>query len=200
MGDKIIIKGYHATNGENYSSINEEGFYISKNTRSKYHWLGNGIYLFQYPKDAESWSKDIENCKENPMILLVKAKLKEEEYLDLDNPEDMDKFQAFTQVLLEEIYNKDINKGELRFYSELQLVSWALNQYKSVIAVDLVKYTFSNTRTMNSFGYSTSISKYFQGKEQRDQFSWLRYPYNEVQLCLTSNNSIIDIKRYKEGN
>ncbi len=95
------------------------------------------------------------------MILLVKVKVKEEDYLDLDNPEDIDKFQVFTQMLLEEIYNKGIEKGELRFHNELQLASWALNQYKSVIDVDLVKYTFSNTRTMNSFGYNTSISKYF---------------------------------------
>ncbi len=204
MKDTIKIKGYHATNRKNYNNIMENGFHISKNKNYKYHWLGDGLYLFQYPKDAESWGKDINNCKEDPIILLVEAEIEEDKFLDLDNPEDMNKLKTFTKMLLDKLYGNNIDNNELHFQNELELISWGLNQYKSVIKIDLVKYTFTNIRTMRSLDYNNFTYSFFGKYKYRNvNNKWnkdnnIRYQYNEVQYCLSSNKSIISKKLYKE--
>lgn len=177
----------------------ENGIYISKNTKTKYHWLGNGIYLFQYPKDAESWGKDIRNCKRDPITLLVEAEIEEDKFLDLDNPEDMDKLKTFIRILLEESYYRDIGNDEIHFKNELELVSWGLNQFKSAIEIDLVKYTFTNPRTMGSLAYSDFTDNFFENnRNPKGSFHWVRYPYNEVQSCLTDNKNITNKEIYKK--
>lgn len=201
--DIVTIKGYHATNRRNYEDIIENGFNRSKNMRNKHHWLGNGIYLFQYPKDAESWGKDINNCKSDPVILLVEASVEEDKFLDIDNPENMDKLKVFTEILLDKIYGQDIDGSQLNFENELQLISWALNQYKSVIETDLVKYTFTNIRTMKSLGYNDftyslfSKYKYRNTRNRRNKDNRITYPYNEVQYCLSENKNIINKQLYE---
>lgn len=177
----------------------KNGLNISKNTKTKYHWLGDGIYLFQYPKDAESWGKDIRNCKEDPITLLVEAKVEEDKFLDLDNPEDMDRLKTFIQILFEELYGRDTGNDELNFKNEMELVSWGLNQFKSVIETGLVKYTFTNPRTMGSLGYSNFTDNYFgKNRKPTGQFHWVGYPYNEVQSCLSDNKNIINKEIYKK--
>lgn len=199
LRDTVKIMGYHATNRKNYESIMKNGLIISENTKNKYHWLGNGIYLFQYPKDAESWGKDIRNCKEDPITLLVESKIEEAKFLDLDNPEDMDRLKTFIQMLFEELYGRDIGNNELHFNNELELVSWGINQFKSVIETDLVKYTFTNPRTMSLFGYNDFTDNYFvKNRKPRGQFHWVGYPYNEVQSCLTDNKNITNKEIYKK--
>lgn len=196
MKDTVEIKGYHATNRKNYKGIIENGFYISKNTKKHYHWLGHGIYLYKYFKDAESWGKDIKNCKDDPIVLLVEASIEESKFLDMDNPEDMDKLKTFTKLLLDDMYGSNIEENELHFENELQLISWGLNQYKSVIDTDLVKYTFTNTRTMRSLNYNDFTYHLFKKyeyrntKNQKDKDNRIIYKYNEVQYCLSDNTNI----------
>lgn len=178
--------------------------YISKNTKNKRHWLGNGIYLFKYPKDAESWGKDIKNCKEDPITLIVEAEMEEQKILDLDNPEDMDKLKAFTEMLLQELYGKDIDNSELHFENELGLISWGLNQYKTVIETDIVKYTFTNIRTMRSLGYNDFTYNFFgkykyrNTKKQWNKDNRITYVYNEVQYCLSNNENITNKEIHKK--
>lgn len=204
MNEILKIKGYHATHRRNYKNImKKNGFNISKNAKGKYHWLGDGIYLFQYPKDAESWGKDIKNCKSNPITLLVEANIEEDKFLDIDNPEDMDKLKAFTEMLLEEIYGNDIDYSQLNFENELGLISWGLNQYKSVIETDLVKYTFTNKRTKSSLDYNDFTYNFFDKYKHRNiKNKWnknnnITYPYNEVQYCLSDNKKIMNKELYK---
>lgn len=199
MSDPIKITGYHATHRKNYESIIMNGLYITKNTDTKFHWLGDGIYLFQYPSDAESWGKDVENCKEDPITLLVEAEVNENKFLDLDNPEDMDRLKLFIEVWLEEAPKQDLGKKTLRFKNELELMSWGLNEFKTVIETDLVKYTFVHSRTRRSLGYSNFTEDYLKkNQKKKSRFDWVRFPYNEVQYCLTDNQTITNKEIYQK--
>lgn len=53
---------------------------------------------------------------------------------------------------------------------------WGLNLYKEDKLIDVIKYTFSNNRTKNVMKYN---------------YDEMSYNYNEVQICVTRNESIV---------
>lgn len=167
---KIEIIGFHATSQNNVHSIINDGFII--NTNRDNEWLGYGIYLFKHKADAESWAKGTRYCKPNPTIIKCYAEVKEEKYLDLDDPEKMNEYLKYFKEVLEAL--SDAGKV-IEFKDKNQAMCYGLNIYKKYNNIDVIKYTFTNPRTSRIMKYE----KYELG-----------YTYNEAQICISRNEVI----------
>lgn len=169
--NKLNFIGFHATLKDNVNSIIKDGFIINKHRNNE--WLGYGIYLFLYKADAESWAKGTHYCKDNPAIIKCQTEVEQHRYLDLDDPENMNKYNQYykrTLSLLSE------NKKSIIFKNKHEAMCWGLNIYKTDNNIDLIKYTFENNRTRNKMKY---------------EYNKNGYNYNEVQLCISRNEIIL---------
>lgn len=168
---KIAIKGFHATSQKNVNNILENGFKI--NMKRCNEWLGYGIYLFKYNVDAQSWGKGTYYCNLNPKVIKCYVEVEKERYLDLDDPEKLNIYDKYYNNLLR--YLSKENKV-IEFKNNKEAMCWGLNIYKKDNNIDLIKYTFTGTRTKRIMGYENNK---------------LGYKYNEVQMCVSRNDVII---------
>lgn len=179
---------YHGTVKSKYIKIEKEGFKISK---GKKHWLGDGVYFFKYSKDAESWAEMV--SKDNDSPLVITAEIKVEEYMDLDNPEELNKLKRFKETTKNKI-KEAIISGEteesLMFEDEKAGDAFIFNLYKRSKDIDMIKYTFNNNRTRNFYSFNKKDL-------QCDIRAMSKINYNEVQLCLTNPNDVTKIKELK---
>ena len=106
---KLKFKGFHATSQHNADKIIKDKFIINKNRKNE--WLGYGIYLFRYFIDAKSWATKTYYCKKDPSIIECELEVEENNFLDLDNPEEMNEFQKY--------FNESLNI--FSNYNEIQL-------------------------------------------------------------------------------
>lgn len=171
---RLEIKGFHATLKENTNSIITEGFNINKERCND--WLGHGIYLFQYKIDADTWANGTHYCKSSPSIIECFVEVEDDKYLDLDNPENLNNYDSYYNDLL-----NSLSEGgkSLTFKDKHEARCWGLNIYKKENNIDVIKYTFTNNRTKNAMKYENT------------KFG---YKYNEVQICVSRNDIIVDKK------
>ena len=153
------------------NKIDEEGFRINKKRNNE--WLGHGIYMFLYKIDAYSWAKGTYYCKDNPEIIKCFVEVKEDKYLDLDNPEEKNIYEGYYEKVL--MLMLESGKS-IEFKNRHQAMCLGLNIYKKDKEIDLIKYTFKNKRTKNIMEYGNT--KY-------------GYEYNEVQMCASRNEVIV---------
>lgn len=161
------------------NKILTEGFKVNKQRNNE--WLGHGIYLFKYKVDAESWAARTYYCKPNPEVIKCFVEVEEEEYLDLDDPEKLNDYDRYYKQALEFLSK---NGKSLIFKDKYEAMCWGLNMYKYDNNIEAIKYTFKNNRTKN-------IMKYGNNKNG--------YKYNEVQICISKNETIINKESICKG-
>ncbi|MBU5294772.1 hypothetical protein KQH90_12225 [Anaerosalibacter bizertensis] len=177
---KLNFIGFHATSKESANKIINDRFIINKKRNND--WLGHGIYLFEHEVDAESWAKGTYYCRNNPAIIKCCIEVEKDKFLNLDDPQKMNVYIEYFQEALELLSENNIS---LEFKDEKQAMCWGLNLYKEDKLMDVIKYTFPNTRTKNVMKYN---------------YDNMSYNYNEVQICVTSNKSIMNKELWcKEG-
>ena len=163
--------GFHATSRESANKIIIDEFIINKKRNND--WLGYGIYLFEHKLDAESWAKGTHYCGNDPSIIKCYVEIEEDKFLNLDDPEKMNIYLEYYQEALKLLSKNNLS---LVFKNKNEAMCWGLNIYKEDKSIDAIKYTFKNNRTKN-------VMKY--------KYIGMSYNYNEVQICVTSNKSII---------
>ena len=169
--DKFEFIGFHATSQKHANRIIKEEFIINKNRNND--WLGHGIYLFMYRADADSWAKGTYYCQPNPSVIKCFVKVEKNKYLDLDDPEALNNYDRYYNEILKLLSEK----GKIiSFKNKYEAMCWGLNIYKKDNNIDVVKYTFINSRTKN-------VMKYVNNKSG--------YKYNEVQICISRNDVIV---------
>lgn len=173
---KLEFTGFHATSLDNWNKINKDGFLINK--KRKNEWLGHGIYLFTYKIDAQSWAKGTYYCSPNPVVLKCMIEVEEDKYLDLDNPEEMHKYDKYYNEILQLLSKEG---KSVVFKNKYEGMCFGLNIYKKDKNIDLIKHTFPNNRTKNVMKYENNI---------------YGYKYNEVQMCASRNEVIVKKNLY----
>ncbi len=174
----IEIKGYHATTKENANEIIKSEFVPSIKTNE---WLGHGIYFFKYKVDAESWANSNRYKNRDKAIILCDLFTDEIYYLDLDNPEELSKFNEESDKL----FNNLLGVQGLGFKSEKEKICFALNAYKLAHNIEIVTYTYKNLRTQRNMRLAGGMLDKDIG-------------YNEVQICV-KNESCIKNKELLKG-
>ena len=93
---EMSLKGYHGTSRENAESIlRQQAYHISKGPK---HWLGDGIYFYFNPQDAQKWCEKIDG-----EVLCSTVECNRDECLHL-NTEEGRKFLRDGLKLIENIF------------------------------------------------------------------------------------------------
>lgn len=179
--NNITLNGYHITDSENSEDIIQNGFTYKESPK---HYLGQGVYFYS---NLETAKLNINNSQISYGITLNKDVIHccidvcENQYLDLDNVVQNNKFREFYNQIIKE---SGIEKIEIGFKSELDFSKnkhlyykcFMLDLYKEENNYKVVSKTFSNDNP--TYGVKVLNLEY------------LRLPFLEKYLCVTDNDCI----------
>jgi len=188
------IIGFHGTKLENVNSIILDNFKIAEIKKTDNHWLGHGIYFFNDYELAKWWAdtkvtSHIKKYARKSIASVVRAKIKVENIMDLDNPFVMNRLEQYCQELEEEIVAQGIilnfvmgdnSKKGLILAKQRKRCFW-LDKIKQDKNIDVFIYTF----TKNDPSYA--ISKYHVSAIKE-----LGFNYNEKQICVSKVEFIVE--------
>lgn len=175
---KII--GYHGTDSKHVDSILTKGF---KASRRNDHWLGQGIYFYTSLELAKWWIKRKKKGTSNNAVIEVLLDCGKCNVLDLDTINGLDFF-------LEEAHNllhKNSNIGNYQFNNdeEYKNLCFILDLLKAKFDIEIIICTFLK----DSATYTQGNVKTF---EKNHFFVPLGLQYKETQICIRSNNCILE--------
>lgn len=172
------LKLYHGTSKENANNIiKKHCFYLSC---SDEEWLGEGIYFFPFIKDALWWSTNAKKYK-NPMVLLAILEFQNDQFLDLDKPNNLCAFNHCFEDFLEHL--STLGGHIPQFSKESPEDIKKLWCYAS----DVYKYMHTNVKLM-AYTFDTP------------QELLCGFHYRQRQLCATDNTIITKICKEENYN
>lgn len=168
---KIRMRGYHGTTVEAAKDIvkTQEVWDSTENNE----WLGKGAYFFAYPRHATLWIKH-----ENKLpgdIVEAQLEFDEQQWLDLDDPAQMDKMNHDLVALYRKI-SPQITIMLPKDPKELWKVwCWACDTYRGLHKeVGIISYTFPQKKFSPASGYHS----------------------NERQICVSDHSIIKSLAIY----
>lgn len=168
---KYCEVGYHTTFLIHKDHILKQGFVKSNNSNE---WLGEGVYFWDCEENALWWKKSSRSIKR--CILVCELSCPRSSYLDLDNPNQMEKFDLYLKKYMKEFKKtkalkpKFANNNECRkFYCDI---------YCSHNNICILSFTFEHDK-ISSFGFKVGVEK-------------------RRQICVR-DESCISIMEVKEG-
>lgn len=131
---KMTNNGYHGTSLKNANLIIATCYNQSKGND---YWLGDGVYFFNSEKMALEWCRSEAYKKkwETYAILLNKLSAGQNEILDLSNPDDIEFFHEYRDLLIEKI-----KKGEysVKTRNKYDLDGSIFNELCSIIPYKMI--------------------------------------------------------------
>lgn len=142
-------------------------------------WLGQGIYFFQYPDDAQWWCED--NKKLNTFTIL-QAKISPVVIVDLlGSREDVEGFRKFCDLVKEK--SNRLPNGKLR--QNYMSLAIKLLVKKADKKIDMIIAAFNENR------------KAWYNQNRCKELRKFPIIIGQVQYCVLNENCIGDIVRYK---
>lgn len=161
---KYILILYHGTNDIASKSIMENGFRIPSFSRND-HWLGNGVYFFREDcEQAFMWGRSkFLRDKGTKEIHVIRAhiEIEEENYLNLDTRNGMNKLRRFLRDFRKLLSNYSINLDEV---SEEELRCFIMDLLPS--EYNAVQRTFPvESKVFDNDIYFRKMNLYLQGTQ-----------------------------------
>ncbi|UBV35747.1 hypothetical protein JGY90_05690 [Staphylococcus xylosus] len=167
----IEILGYHGTTQKAANLIIENSSF--NKSFKKNEWLGHGVYFFEkYPK-AEWWArqqrkKGKPGKKEKPAVITSKIAVSEEDFLDLDLPEEEDELVSFVRHI-------ENSGSTITFPSnKIEKRCAVINMYMKIRKYKVIMKSFNSTNS--------------NGKDILDSMGLSRI---EKQICVHNTNCIV---------
>lgn len=142
--------GYHTTRIIYKDDIVDKGF---KPSTDKDDWLGEGIYFWDNERNAYWW-KQRSNFKKCIFICSLKCPL--QNYLNLDDKNQMEKFSSFSKEYLFQMFKNSIKKP--KFENNNQKKKFFCDIYCSNNNIHILSFTFEHD-TINEFGFKIGSYK-----------------------------------------
>lgn len=189
MNEKLNeIIGYHGTCSKWYDSIREVGLDPKKVKYRDDHWLGQGVYFFTELDKALWWANDQANKPWNngtyPIAYRTEILAKEEEILNLDNQNQLDKF--FDQILesIDSIEKSGSEKHPV-FANQSQYRALYFDYYKEQNNISVIIYTFKKP-----FAKYAKIRTKEEVERLKSLSKILGVEYSETQICVSKKGCI----------
>ena len=150
-------KGYHGTLADTAKSVIEEnGFRVSS---KKNEWLGTGVYFFAYRQHALDWIKHRRYKNKKTAVLSAIFEYNDIEYLDLDDPSNIDKLNATVQTIIETSEDTEFDLSSLSIEEKRNIYC---NMYRRAYPnTKVISYTFSrNHEPYTVAGYKKNQKQY----------------------------------------
>ena len=139
MDDTFEIIAYHKNEASTAAqNIRYQKFFISHDKENKEMWLGDGVYFWELPKDAEQWDRGKYLAE---TILEARITCPTAQFANLDKTDEMQEFQEFckkTKQMMADSkgYGFNFQKGKY------QVNSFFYNVFKETYDILLIKYSF----------------------------------------------------------
>jgi len=161
----IEILGYHGTTQKAANSIIETSSF-NKSLKNN-EWLGHGVYFFEKYQKAEWWAKQ-QREKGEPAVITSKIEVSEEDFLDLDLPEEEDELVEFVRYI-------ENSGSTITFPSNKTKKRCAvINMYMRIRKYKVIMKSFNSTNP--------------KGKDILDSMGLSRI---EKQICVHNTNCIV---------
>lgn len=177
MPTTVSTKAYHGTLQSKAKDIIEQKRF--KFSTKDIEWLGHGVYFFVYKQHAVEWAKQEADKpghkEESPCVLSAKLSYQELEFLDLDDPAQLNDVNEFMSQYLD-IVSSDSSAPRFDFKTMNKKKKWCFvcNLYRRFHKnIGIIAYTFH---------FKTTVS----GFEQ-----------NQRQLCVNRDSLISNIQKEK---
>ena len=173
--------GYHGTCAKYRYSIENNGLTPEKCKYRKDHWLGQGVYFFDDYDKAMWWanitSSQNQNC--GAVIFQSDIEVPEEDVLNLDDNEQLDKFMTEILEMLKEIEKEC--PGEMpEFQGDDQFRAVFFDYYKIKNKISVIIATFQKEIA----GY-TRRRDAIDRKKQRMLMNKTGLRFHERQICVS---------------
>lgn len=158
---------YHGTSVTAAANIRKEHHF--RESRTDNEWLGWGVYFFAYEQHAQRW---IKNRGLSPgTVLTVQLEYRDEELLDLDDPDQLEalnhEIESLNRILKDKIV---IKPGEV--HENWKHWCFSCNMYRKFHPeIGMISYTFP----------------------QRKNPGASHFPCNERQICVSKHDMITEI-------
>ena len=140
MSKLFQCPAYHKAGYENIiKSIKWQSFFTSK---GEHHWLGDGVYFWQYFEDAVWWPGDYKD----PVILIADLECEENDFLDLDDIDVRNAFYAFMAAAFEEMAKRGKN-----IQTNAIVNGASCNYFKELFHIELIRYSFPDKSNRPQF-------------------------------------------------
>lgn len=175
---------YHVTDSSVTNNILKEGF---KPRFSKTHYLGQGTYCFELLDIAKLYvaSSKKESSflfSRDPSILKVSIKVDDINYLNLDDHNELLKFEEYMQKEIESGLDNITLKYQNKKNANCLITYFYLDLYKRDKNYYVVRKTFTKSRP--SYSYNPEGPSYWG------------LNYLETYICISDNKSIEKIDLY----
>jgi hypothetical protein len=194
--DSVRIQVYHGTTSDSKNSIRKYGFDTKYTKHRNDHWLGNGVYFFQYELLAQWWALNCAKQKNNlfdGLIYTADITVEKSKFADLDNYDDIKKFQQFLLYFIADIeenvsfaYKIDLNKSE----SIQKIRGVFFDRFKTKYGYYVLKKTFTKTNSkyigLNLSSINVEILNTFADA--------LNFYILETQYCVSNKSCIKNIR------
>lgn len=184
------IIGFHGTSSIWRESIDRIGLDPKKSNYRADHWLGQGVYFFKEFGIARWWAKSIvHKQKEENYSLIYRAVIEasEEEILNLDDNEQLDKFVTEILEYLDEMEATCSDKMPIFTNKKLRAVFF--DYYKQVNNISVMIRTFLKDKV--KYGV---IRRNNDLKNQQKLLRTLGIYYNETQICVSNKDVIKSVE------
>lgn len=161
----IEILGYHGTTHKAANLIIENSSFNKSLKKSE--WLGHGVYFFEKYTKAEWWAKQ-QRKKGKPAVITSKIAVSEEDFLDLDLPEEEDELVSFVRHI-------ENSGSTITFPSDkIEKRCAVINMYMKIREYKVIMKSFNSTNS--------------KGKDILDSIGLSRI---EKQICVHNTNCIV---------
>lgn len=172
MSDIFQSPAYHKTSSKTaIKSVQWQGFFASE---GDHHWLGDGIYFWQYYRDALWW----DGKYKDPVILIADLICERRLFLDLDN----DKEKTLFYEYMEKSARMFALSGFDFAVSNDEIISGgSCNYFKVKFGIELIRYSFPEKNGRPQFcatTYKTAknirmVSENTEGVLGEDQYGYI---------------------------
>lgn len=184
---QMKLRGYHGTCSKHKKSISENGLDPNKVKVRLDHWLGQGVYFFEEYKQAKWWACDIArkpyNSGSYALIYMSEIDVANDEVLNLDNNDELDKF--ITYILNDTKKIESDTKGRYPAFTPEKLRAIYFDYYKERNNVSVIVHTFHK----DSARYA-SMRNREELQKQRELIQIMGIYYGEKQICVSKKECI----------
>lgn len=191
----VTFEAYHGTSIENSKQILKYNKYIKSNNEDD--WLGSGIYFYtnlensilynirQYINNNKKYPTYNE-LKEQTTILINIIECKEDEIVDLNEFENLQKFLGLWKMFYDRIKNENSYKKLKSKLVDGYIINWLCANTDYFKGCKIFKNSFNL-----DLRFRRNISIIFNNKTR------IGYNIHQIFLCVVDDSCIKSIKMYK---